>query len=86
MTATITPIRVAVCPETPDGIGYEVKRVMPNWASAQIAEFVLNEVNPADLVPPADLPPMPPNCDGLPVIDFRAADAILALHEERDEP
>lgn len=47
MTTTITPVRVAVCPETPDGIGYEVKRVMPNWASAQRGKADLDAINPA---------------------------------------
>lgn len=46
MTATITPVRVAVCPETPDGIGYEVKRVFPNWASAQRGRADLGAINP----------------------------------------
>ncbi|WP_332822459.1 hypothetical protein [Stutzerimonas kunmingensis] len=47
MTAAITPVRVAACPETPDGIGYEVKRVFPNWASAQRGKADLDAINPA---------------------------------------
>lgn len=51
MTATITPVRVAVCPETPDGIGYEVKRVFPNWASAQRGKADLGAINPQAFEP-----------------------------------
>lgn len=51
MTAHIKPIRVAVTPEFPDGIGYEVSRILPNWASAQAGASALSNVNPSAFAP-----------------------------------
>lgn len=51
MTAHIKPIRVAVTPEFPDGIGYEVSRILPNWASAQAGASALSNVNPDAFAP-----------------------------------
>lgn len=51
MAATIKPIRVAVTPEFPDGIGYEVSRILPNWASAQRAASELTNINPSAFAP-----------------------------------
>ena len=51
MTATIKPIRVAITPEFPDGIGYEVSRILPNWASAQAGASALSNVNPDAFAP-----------------------------------
>lgn len=49
-------------------VAYRVQRILPTFASAQVAAFAMDEIDPADLEPPPVPEPgsaYPPNCDGL---------------------